>query len=99
MLAELLQKPGMTGHAITTLSEARKKRGEGERGHGRTVRLVNPAVRELILARALYRCGDHGGLGERILREYERDLQGPLASHAYAVRHANRRTPDGPAAN
>lgn len=96
VLAELLRKPGMTGHAITTLSEARKKRGEGERGQGRTVRLVNPAMRELILARALYRCGDHEGLGERILREYEHDLQGPLARHAQAVRQAHRRTPGGP---
>lgn len=87
VLAGLLQKPGMTGHAITTLSEARRKRGEEERGRGRTVRLVNPAVRELTLARALYRCGDHGGQGERILREYERDLQGPLARHAHAVLH------------
>lgn len=95
VLAELLQKPGMTGHAITTLPDARKKRGEGERGQGRTVRLVNPAVRELILARALYRCGDHEGLGEKILREYERDLQGPLARHAHAVRHPDHRTPDG----
>jgi ribulose 1,5-bisphosphate synthetase/thiazole synthase len=88
VLAGLLHKPGMTGHAITTLSDARRKRGEEERGQGRTVRLVNPAVRELTLARALYRCGDHGGLGERILREYERDLQGPLACHAHAALHS-----------
>jgi len=96
VLAELLQKPGMTGHAITTLPEARQKRGAGERGQGRTVRLVNPAVRELMLARALVRCGDHDGLGESILRQYERDLQGPLARHAHAVLHAHRRTPGGP---
>jgi hypothetical protein len=90
VLAGLLQKPGMTGHAITTLAEARTKRGEGERGQGRTVRLVNPAMRELILARALYRCGDNDGLAERTLREYEHDLQGPLARHAHAVLQAKR---------
>jgi len=48
---------------------------------------VNPAVRELVLARALYRCGDRAGLGERILRQYGLDLQGPFARHAHAVLH------------
>jgi hypothetical protein len=49
------------------------------------VRLINPALRELIVARALYRCGDQRGLAEGILRQYEQDLQGPLARHAQAV--------------
>ncbi|MFH1265904.1 MAG: FAD-dependent oxidoreductase, partial [Planctomycetota bacterium] len=86
-LAELLRKPGMTGHAITTLPEAQRKRGDEERGQGRTVRLVNPAVRELTLARALYRCGDERGLAKDILRRYDQDLQGPFARHAHAVLH------------
>ena len=89
VLAGLLEKDGMTGHAITTLAEARRRRGEEERGQGRTARLVNPAVRELVLARALYLCGDREGLGERILRRYERDLQGPFARHAHAVLHGD----------
>lgn len=89
-LAVLLQQPGMTGHAITTLADARRKRGEEEQRQGRTVRLINPALRELILARALYRCGDQRGLGERILRQYEQDLQGPLARHARAVLESRR---------
>jgi hypothetical protein len=86
-LAELLRKPGMTGHAVTTVSEARRKRGEEEKGQGRTVRLVNPAIRELVLARALYRCGDERGLAREILQRYVEDLQGPLARHAHAVLH------------
>jgi hypothetical protein len=89
VLAGLLKKDGMTGHAITSLAEARRRRGEEEQGQGRTARLVNPAVRELVLARALYRCGDRDGLGERILRRYERDLQGPFARHAHAVLHGD----------
>jgi len=89
VLADLLNKDGMTGYAITTLAEARRRRGEEERGQGRTARLVNPAVRELVLARALYRCGDRDGLGQRILRRYERDLQGPFARHAHAVLHGD----------
>jgi hypothetical protein len=86
-LAELLRKPGMTGHAITTWPEALRKRGEKEKGQGRTVQLVNLALRELVLARALYRCGDERGLAEGILRRYEQDLQGPFARHAHSVLH------------
>jgi len=46
---------------------------------------LHPAVRELHLARALYLCGDHSGLGEQILREYAKDLRGHFARHAQAV--------------
>ena len=45
----------------------------------------NRALRELILARALYRCGDYGGLGEEILQNYARDMRGHFARHASAV--------------
>ena len=38
-----------------------------------------------MLARALYRCGDQEGLGEKILRQYAQDLRGHLARHAQAV--------------
>ncbi|HYW79849.1 MAG TPA: hypothetical protein VE890_09750, partial [Thermoguttaceae bacterium] len=43
------------------------------------------SLRELMLARALYRCGDYEGLGEEILRTYTKDLRGHLARHAKAV--------------
>jgi hypothetical protein len=78
-LAELLHRPGMSGHAVTQ----RLVEGRG----GKTVRRGNrnPCLRELVLARALYRCGDHDGLGERILRTYVRDLRGHFARHARAV--------------
>lgn len=84
-LAELLKKPGMMGHAITTLSEARRILGEEQQGKGRTAQSVNPAVREIVLARALYRCGDRQGLAESILRQYVQDLRGHFARHAQAV--------------
>ncbi len=84
-LAELLKKPGMMGHAITTLSEARRILGEEQQGQGRTAQSVNPAVREIVLARALYRCGDRQGLAEGILRGYVHDLRGHFARHAQAV--------------
>jgi hypothetical protein len=42
-------------------------------------------LRELYLARALYRCGDHDGLGEKTLRQFAQDLHGHYARHAQAV--------------
>jgi hypothetical protein len=45
----------------------------------------NESIRELLLARALYRLGDRDGMGESILRAYANDLRGHLARHATAV--------------
>ncbi len=80
-LAELLRKPDMAGHAWIDINAA-------------TSRIPASAVdtsirecclRELILARALYRCGDCDGLGEKILRQYAQDLRGHYARHALAI--------------
>lgn len=79
-LAKLLEKPGMTGYACTDIAKARE-----------AAALANPnldrdrSIRELVLARALYRCGDVNGLGERILNEYAFDFRGHLARHATAI--------------
>ncbi len=80
-LAELLQKPGMMGHACPNLDVA--TRNIPVSSEDTTTRECS--LRELILARALYRCGDHDGLGEKILREYAQDLCGHYARHALAV--------------
>ncbi|MCB1229232.1 MAG: FAD-dependent oxidoreductase [Verrucomicrobiae bacterium] len=72
-LAGLLMKEGMMGHAITEIGESDRQEERSE------------PLREIILARALYRCGDHQGLGEKILRQYEHDLRGLFAKHAHAV--------------
>ena len=82
VLAEVLQKPGMMGHAHTSIEIARKLGAPGGTNAETTRR---ESLRELMLARALYRCGDHNGLGKRILEEYTRDLRGHLARHAKAV--------------
>ena len=47
------------------------------------------SLRELLLARALYRCGDHNGLGKKILQQYTQDLRGHLSRHAQAVLEAS----------
>jgi hypothetical protein len=80
-LAELLKKPDMTGHTYPDINVA--TRNMPPSGEDTTTRECS--LRELILARALYRCGDCDGLGEKILREYARDLRGHYARHARAI--------------
>ncbi|MCU0913770.1 MAG: FAD-dependent oxidoreductase [Planctomycetes bacterium] len=80
-LAELLQKPGMTGHAYPNIDAATRKIPPS--GTDTTTR--EGSLRELILARALFRCGDHNGLGAKILGEYAQDLRGHYARHALAI--------------
>ncbi len=80
-LRALLELPGMTGHAVTSLDEARARYGSSNTEN--TSR--NNSLKEIVLARALYQCGDDGGVGRRILRRYSRDLRGIFARHALAV--------------
>ena len=86
-LAELLAKPGMTGHVHQDVQTAIERGVPGGTNAEETRR---ESLRELLLARALYRCGDQDGLGERLLREYTQDLRGHLARHAAAVLAAGR---------
>ncbi len=69
-LAELLQKPGLRGHAVTTIDAAL----EANPASRTDTTTRNQALKELYLARALYRCGDYEGLGEKTLREYSRRI-------------------------
>ncbi|MEA3225787.1 MAG: FAD-dependent oxidoreductase, partial [Planctomycetota bacterium] len=80
-LAQLLRKPGMQGYAFTDIEDARQRTPDNPVD----TKTRNDSLRELILARALYRCGDYEGLGEKILRQYARDLRGHYARHAGAV--------------
>ncbi|MGI6611348.1 MAG: FAD-dependent oxidoreductase [Limnochordia bacterium] len=80
-LYQLLRKPEMQGHAqldtsqvIATVTNEPNQNGER-----------NAALKELILARGLYLCGDWHGLGKRILATYSMDLRGHFARHAGAV--------------
>jgi hypothetical protein len=80
-LAALLNKPGMRGYVVKDTARAAALSGK-DRNDNRS-RAVS--LRELSLARALFRCGDHNGLGKAILEEYAGDLRGHLARHARAV--------------
>lgn len=76
-LAELLNKPGMRGHAMTRLEPLYDDDMDRRRRLG--------ALREIVLARALFRCGDYNGVGEAILQEYRHELRGLFARHADSV--------------
>jgi len=85
VLAYILSISGMSGHAISmdnakntfpTFITYASSAGDKER---------NKVLRELSLARALYRLGDHEGVGEKILKAYARDPRGMYANHAKLV--------------
>ncbi len=90
-LAALLKKRGMTGYSVHSVEDmvkqdqaALKKLGV-DAGTKFSFETREFSMRELALARALYRCGDHEGVGQKILEEYSTDLRGILAAHAHAV--------------
>ena len=80
-LYDLLMQPGMTGHAFTTI-EQEIEQTPANPGDVSTRRKSLP---ELVLARALFRCGDYKGLGEKILQTYANDLRGQYSTHAKAI--------------
>jgi hypothetical protein len=89
-LAELLAKPQMAGHVHAPLEKALALQA-AEIPHGiwdagyQASQCSRESLRELMLARALYRCGDYQGLGAKILHAYVEDLRGHFARHAQAV--------------
>jgi len=83
-LAELLQKPGVGGYAMTSVKEISANHfGDGKER--------NMCLRELALARALYRCGDYDGVAENVLKRYALDLRGVYALHATALLKAGKK--------
>jgi len=80
-LADLLKAQGMTGHAFLEIKDVRGRTPASRVDN--TTR--NSSLRELIVARAFYRCGDHEGLGEKILRQYAADMRGHYSRHAKAI--------------
>ncbi len=76
-LAKLLGKPDMQGHVMSRIEPLYDQPRERRRRTG--------PLREIVLARALYRCGDYKGLGKKILMDYREDIRGLFARHATAV--------------
>ena len=80
-LARLLRLPGVGGHAkapgsVPLIPGFANSAADEER---------SAALRELCLARALYRLGDSGGLARRTLEAYSADPRGTFAGHARKV--------------
>lgn len=84
VLAGLLTQPDMSGYVHETIEDARRF-DQKSPGGTNAVQTRRDSLRELHLARALYRCGDYGDVGRAILERYTRDLRGHLARHAKAV--------------
>ena len=80
-LAEMLKRPGISGHSFLEINNV------VERSPMSTVdnSTRNNSLRELVLARALYRCGDYEGLGEKTLKAYAKDYRGHYATHAKSI--------------
>ena len=82
VLSELLAKQGVGGHAfamqvpIPVVPGYANLEGDKER---------SACLRELAVARALFRLGDFEGRGERALRAYAADPRGAYAKHAKLV--------------
>lgn len=81
VLFEILGMPGISGHHVITMTDAFRSTVDSDVD----VSVRNNVLRELHLARALYRCGDHYGLGKRILENYSNDLHGHYYRHAAGI--------------
>ncbi|MEZ5104077.1 MAG: FAD-dependent oxidoreductase [Draconibacterium sp.] len=80
-LFKVLEMPGMKGHSMPDIETAKKMAPPDKND----VSTRNVSLRELILGRALYRCGDFNGVGNEILNNYSKDLRGHYYRHANGV--------------
>ncbi len=88
-IAELLKKPGMQGHSIQNLNDALTQLDNDGKGpnpiKNSSYDKRTKALREIVLARALYKCGDYNDIGKNILENYRKDMRGLFARHANQV--------------
>jgi len=82
-LAKLLATEGIRGQAIGTVERVNERVQKFKSWTANEPRAL--ALRELMLARALFRLGDADGLGKTVLEEHTKDYRGHLARHAAAV--------------
>ena len=81
ILYDLLMLPGVTGHSMPDIHTAKKLTPPGKTDTSTR----NNSLQELILGRALFKCGDFNGVGNQILQEYSKDLRGHYYRHATGV--------------
>ncbi|EDM25899.1 putative dihydrolipoamide dehydrogenase CdlD [Lentisphaera araneosa HTCC2155] len=80
-LVGLLELPKTKGNAFLDINKVNKITPANN--YDCTTREVS--LRELIVARALYRCGDYQGMGKKTLEAYSKDFRGHYAIHARAI--------------
>ncbi len=80
-LVNLLAQPGLTGYSIKDIGAAWQREFRNDSDNLPRAR----ALRELMLARALYRCGDYNNMGREVLENYSNDLRSHFSRHARAV--------------
>lgn len=83
-LAKLLKAPAFAGLVKTyrDLHEQRKVPPRKRAGSHRGTDDFNAAMKELVAAGMLYTCGDHAGLGRKVLEKYRNEIHGHM--HRYA---------------
>ena len=89
VLKSLLELPGVGGHSLTAEAGPTARIPGYDRFTVRNLGIGDKersdCLRELCLARALYRLGDADGLGEKTLRAYAADPRRAYANHARMV--------------
>ena len=88
VLADLLAEKDVGGHVIDSpvkLPRIPKYDTYSRRNLGVADKERSDCLRELCLARALFRCGDKDGLGKRVLEAYAADPRRAYAKHAELV--------------
>jgi hypothetical protein len=90
VLYKLLQLPGVTGYSMPDIQTARSQTLAAKDDN---INRTN-SLRELFLARALYRCGDLNGMGKEILTNYSNDLRSHYSRHAREVLRIYAKSPD-----
>jgi hypothetical protein len=86
-LAELLDKPGMTGHATPAGYYLPQKPQSPRQVPGRasTREGLNRKLREILVAALLLDCGDSAGKARAVLEAYTKDVHGHFAAYARAA--------------
>ncbi len=82
-LVKLMDKPGFRGHVVT--NPVGHEYGAVRLSPRRSFDQLNTAFKEVIIAAALYQCGDYQKMGRMILEQYSQDVNGHFASYAQAI--------------
>lgn len=77
-LMRLMKRGNIIGHSFVEINDVIMRTA----GHRADTSTRNASLKEILLARALYRCGDYEGLATSILKNYAKDYRGHYSRHA-----------------